>query len=138
MAIGAGGGGDTGLRGLRMRAVLVGGLSIWVTLRAGDFLRRRVVRQGFDVGMAIDAGKHCAVNGVLHPGRIHEEAMRLSVDIDGQASVAMAGEAILVLELVLCRESDCPGKKSGKYDSRQKGMSRIHGNTMRRRVTMPP
>ena len=42
------------------------------------------------------------MNGVPELLLVDEEAVRLSVRIRGESGIAVAGEAILVFELVLC------------------------------------
>ena len=59
----------------------IGGLLFRVALRAGYLLRGLLVRLGFDSVMAIHAGEHGAVNGILEVLRIDMQAYLLPVDI---------------------------------------------------------
>ena len=69
---------------------------------AENFLRRRLVHEALDVLMAIDAGKfHRSMDRVLELLAIDKERDLLAVDVFGQRRVPMAGEAILVFDLVL-------------------------------------
>ena len=85
------GGGDLGVNAVRVALAFVG-----VALVAGDFFRGHVVREGFDVGVAIDAGK-CAVNRVLEFGLVDGDAVAVAI---GHAGVGVAGEAVGVLEFL--------------------------------------
>jgi len=71
-----------------------------VALGASNSQRSRLMRKALHVLVAVNAGKHAAVNGVLEFGLIHEQADGLAVFLRGQASVAMAGKAIRILELL--------------------------------------
>lgn len=85
------GGGDLGVNAVRVPLAFIG-----VALVAGDFFRGHVVRERFDVGMAVDAGK-CAVNGVLEFGLVDGDAVAVAI---GHAGVGVAGEAVGVLEFL--------------------------------------
>lgn len=100
MAIAAGGRRRLRRCHLRVRTVLVRGLLIGMTLRAGDLLWRRIVRQALHVGVAIHAREHRSVYGVLQLVRIHEQAMRPAVHVATQGGVAVTGEAVFVPRLV--------------------------------------
>ncbi len=78
MAILAGGGDLAGTSDLGVDAMRVGLAFVGVALGAVNFFRGRVVREAFDVGVAIYAGK-CAVNGVLEPARVDGEAMAVAI-----------------------------------------------------------
>src|SRR5215469_603791 len=131
VTIAAGGGGVAGSGQLCVRAVAVGRSGIGVTLRAGDLLRRRFVREALDVGVTVDAGKHGAVDGVLHLCRIDEKTARLAVHVLTERGVAVTREAVFVLELVLGRERSGYKRKAEDESSKQKKFTRVHGTTMR-------
>ena len=95
-------GGDLGVNTVRIALALVG-----MALVAGDFLRRRVVGEAFDVGVAINARK-CAVNGVLEFVGVDGDAVAVAI---GHAGVGVAGEAVGVLELLRGGWGGGPGKK---------------------------
>src|SRR5215831_19025108 len=80
---------------LRMEAALVGGLFLGMAGRAGDLLWRRFVRGTLDVGVAIQAREHAAVNRILEPLRIDVQADLLAIDLARERRVTVAGEALV-------------------------------------------
>lgn len=67
---------------------------------AADLLRRLLVREAFHVLVAIHAAHRQPVDRLLHLLRIDGKTDRLAVDLRRQRLVAMAGQAILVLQLL--------------------------------------
>ena len=82
-----------------MQGVLPGLLGFGVATVAGDLLGSGLVDRPLDVCMAIDAGEHGAVDGVLELCSIDVEAGGLAVDIAGERFVGVAGEAVGVFRL---------------------------------------
>lgn len=131
VAIDAGGSVHASSDGPGMKAAIVCGLLIGVTARTADFLGRGFMNRTFDVVMAIDAGKHAAVDRIFERLRIYIQTDRLAIHIMGQRGVAVAGEAIIGSRLrslfsaggkqiAGCQnqgESD-PGRKKSPYCSR--------------------
>lgn len=96
MAIDAGGSfAVAALHGLTVEAAIVGGLLVGVAGGASNFLGNRFVRRAFYVGVAVNAGKHAAVDRILESLRIDVEADGLAVFLMRQRSVAMANEAFV-------------------------------------------
>lgn len=50
--------------------------------------------------MAVDAGEHAAVNGMLEFGAVDEEADGFAFDLRGGCGVGVAGEAGFVLDFL--------------------------------------
>jgi hypothetical protein len=95
---------------------------VCVALVAINFFRGRVVREAFDVGVAIYAGK-CAVNGVLEPAGVDGDAMAVAI---GHAGVAVAGEAVGVLELLRGGWGGGPGKKEERGETDENPANDFH------------
>ena len=66
-----------------------------------DLLRRRVMDEALHVLVAIDAGEHGAVDGVLQLGFIDKQALRLAVDVLSHGGVRVAGKTVRVFDLRL-------------------------------------
>jgi len=126
VAILAGGGNFSGGGDLSVNAVRVALAFIGVTLVASDFFWRRVVRQAFDVCMAIDARK-CAVNGVLELVLVDGDAVAVAI---GHSGVGVAGEAVGVLE-PLRGGWGGPGKKEERGETNEGPVDDFH--SLRRR-----
>jgi len=115
------GGGRRSIRPLRdgVEAVLVRGLFVGVALGACDPGRSILVRRGLHVLVAIDAGEHSTVDGLLHLFGVDGEADRLAIRIGGgERGVRVAGETVGVLRLVLGAGERCPGEQED--DDRQR------------------
>ena len=96
MAIDAGGSlAVTTLHGFAVEAAIVGGLLVGMASGASNFLGNGLVRSAFYVGVAIDAGEHAAVDGILESLRIDVQADGLAVFLMRQRSIAMANEAFV-------------------------------------------
>ena len=80
------------LNSLAVETAVVRCLLVGVASCAGDFQGRSFVRGTLDVGVAIHAGKHAAMDGILEPLGVHMQAHRLAVDVVGQRSIAMASQ----------------------------------------------
>lgn len=50
---------------------------------------------GFNIRVAVDTGKHAAVNGIFEMLRIDVQADRLAIDVVGQRSITVAGQAFI-------------------------------------------
>jgi hypothetical protein len=111
------GDGDLGVNAMRVALSFIG-----VALVAGDFFRGRVVRDAFDVGMAIDAGK-CAVNGVLELVLVDGDAVAVAL---GHGGVGVAGEAVGVLELLRGSRDRGPKKKREDEQWNREPTSNVH------------
>ena len=121
VAVDAGGSRSTaGLGRPGMHGAGVGLLGSFMASGAGDFLWRRVVDKALDVGVAIDASKQAAVNGMLQLVLIDEEADLLAVFVSGQGRIAVAGETVGILDL----RSGAPG---GDCKGQQEQRSQSHG-----------
>jgi hypothetical protein len=97
VAIGAGcglriAGGD----GLGVKAAVVDGLFIGVAGGAVDFGRRVFVRRGFEIGVAVDAGKHGAMYRSFEFVGIHVKADGLAITFGAEAAISVAGETIFI------------------------------------------
>ena len=95
-----GGGGLSGAGFAGVNAARVGGLRVSVALGTGDFLRRGFVGETLYVGVAIDAMKEPAMHRVLELVLIDVKADDRAVDVLSEGGVAVAGEAVSVLELL--------------------------------------
>jgi hypothetical protein len=124
VAIDAGGCVHASMRRFRVEAAIIPGLLIGVALRAGDFLRCGFVGRAFNIGVAIHASEHAAVNRIFERLRIHGQADRLAVHIVSQARIAMAGEAIIGRGFrglfSAGSEKTTDGNKQGESDPRRK------------------
>ncbi len=112
------GDGDLGVNAMRVGFVRVG-----VALVAGDFFRGRIVRDAFDVGVAIDAGEHGAVNGVLGFVLVDGDAVAVA---RGHGGVGVAGEAVGVLELLRGSRGRGPKKKREDEQWNREPTSNVH------------
>lgn len=117
MAVFAGGhGAFAGLARFRVSAMRPGVERTGVALGAGDFFGRLVVRQALHVLVAIHAGEHGAVDGVLELVFVDVEADHRAVYVLGEGGIAVAGETVCVLELLRVggtgkkRKRQCPKK----------------------------
>ena len=97
------------------------------------------MRRGLHVLVAVDAGEHSAVDGLLQLFGVDGEADRLAVGIGGgERGVGVAGETLLVLRLVLGAGER--GQREQEDDHRQRTelarrfMLQVH---VRRAVTSP-
>lgn len=66
---------------------------------AGDAFQRGV-GEGLSVGVAVDAGKQGAMDGVAEFGAVDKEADGFAVDLGRCCAIGVAGEAVLVLEFL--------------------------------------
>jgi hypothetical protein len=67
--------------------------------------------QALHILVAIHAGKHGAVDGVLELGFIDKQALLLAVDVLTHGGVGVAGEAVDILEFVLGMRDGSPEKQ---------------------------
>ncbi len=131
VAVLATGGNLSALVHFRVDAVLIRLAGIGVALRAADFLRGRLVRQALHILVAIHAGEHAAVDGMLELALVDEEADRRSVLVrGGERGVGVAGEAVRVLELLRGVCGRGPGKKKENERANEKTSCNVH--TLRR------
>jgi hypothetical protein len=109
-----------------MQAVGVGLLRVRVTLGAGNFLRGGLVDRGLYILMAIDAGKHAAVDGVLQLALIHIQADLLAIHLRRHRSVRVADETVAILGLLLgaCRTD--PNKQGQHEHTSENSASGVH------------
>src|SRR5438270_10107182 len=84
------------LDGFSVIAAIISGLLVGVAARTGDLGRRGFMRRRFDIGVAIDAGKHSAMDRCLEPFRVDVEADRLAVNVLRHGGIAMTGQAFLI------------------------------------------
>src|SRR6266550_3762381 len=80
-------------------AAIVGRLLVRVTLGTRYFCGRGFVRRAFNVGVAIDASEHAAVNRVLECVGIDEQTHLLAVGVLGHGGIAVAYQAVFVAGL---------------------------------------
>ena len=95
-----------------MQAMRVSLLRFRVALGAGNFLRRSFVDKALHICVAIHAGKHAAVNGMLHLDFVHIQAGGLAVYIFCQCGVGVAGKAVRVFDLVFGASRGSPGEQT--------------------------
>ena len=95
----------------RMFAARVSLLRIRMALPTRDLLRRCVVHQALDIGVAVNARKQAPVDGVLQLAHIDKQAQRLPVHIGRQRGVRVAGEAVCILRLLCTMRQMGPGKQ---------------------------
>lgn len=81
--------------GLGVVAAIVSGLLVGVAAGTADFLGRGFVRGALYIGVAVHAGKHAAVDGILEGLRINVQAYLFAIDLMSQAGVTVAGEALV-------------------------------------------
>jgi hypothetical protein len=79
---------------LAVETAVICRLLIGVTSCAGDFQRSGLVRRALNIRVAIHAGEHAAVDGILEALRIHVQADRFAVYLVRQGGIAMAGHAL--------------------------------------------
>lgn len=84
---------------------------ILMTLGTRDLFGCRLMNRGLDVGVAVDACIHGAVDGMLQFILIHIEADALAMYILGQSRVGVAGQTVLVLGLGLLLGTGRPGPR---------------------------
>ena len=102
---------SSGFVGLRMRAVGVGILSVSMAVGTRDFLRRRFVREALYVLVAIHAGEHGTVHGLLELCRIDAKGFLLTVGLCGESLVRVAGETIFIFGLMFGASCEDPAKQ---------------------------
>ena len=90
----------TDIEGLIHDTTQENNLRVRVTLGAGYFLGCCIVNQPLHVGVAINTGKHAAVDGVLQFAFVHIQAGLFAVHVRGQRGVGVASKAVFVLGLV--------------------------------------
>jgi hypothetical protein len=94
VAVDAGGGVRVpALKRFGVMTAIIGGLLIGVTCGATDLFGSGFVGGALYVGMAIHAGEHAAVDGILEGFRIDMQANRLAIDLVAERGVAVTGEA---------------------------------------------
>src|SRR6266536_551570 len=81
------------LNRLTVKTAVVGRLLVGVTRRTGDSEGWSFVRRTLNVRMAVDAGKHAAVDGIFESLGVDVQADRLALDFMGQCGITVAGEA---------------------------------------------
>src|ERR1035437_2740210 len=81
MATNAGRGCRSVLLRCSVEAVLIRGLCVGVTLRAFDFRGGRLVWRRLYILVAVDAGEHAAMDGLLHLVRVDGEADCFSIRV---------------------------------------------------------
>src|SRR6202158_542270 len=77
---------------LAVEAAIVRSLLVRVAGFAADFQRRSFVRGTLDVGVAVHAGEHAAVDGIFERLRIDVQADGFAIDLVSQRGVAMTSE----------------------------------------------
>src|SRR5262249_53350182 len=96
VAVHAGGCGSIAdLRRLAVKTSVIGGLLVRMAGRAGDSLWSGFVRSALYVRVAVDAGKHAAVDRVLERLRIDVQANLFAIDLVGEGVIAMARQAFV-------------------------------------------
>jgi len=85
----------TTFEGFAVEAAIVGGLLVGMAGGTSNFLGNGLVCSASYVGVAIHAGEHAAVNGILESLRIDVQADRPAVFLMRQRSIAMANEAFV-------------------------------------------
>ena len=95
-----------------MKTVRIGQLCISVAVGTRNLFRRGFVDQAFYIFMAIDAGEHGAVDGMLQLFRIDEQADLVSVLIGCQGGIGVAGEAVFVLQLMFGASCKAPAEQN--------------------------
>ena len=134
VAILAASGNFAGACDLGVNAVRVGFVRVGMALVAGNFFRGRVVGEAFDVGVAIDASEHGAVNGVLEPGLVDGDAVAVAI---GHAGVGVTSETVRVLEL-LRGDWGGPGKNEERGETDEDPANDSHPLRRRfRRMSSP-
>jgi hypothetical protein len=83
------------LHGFAVETAVVSSLLVRVATRAGDFFRGSFVTGTLYVSVAVDAGKHAAVDRIFKGLRIDMQADGFSVDVVGQAGIAVARQAFV-------------------------------------------
>ncbi len=104
---------------------------VCMALGAGDFLRSGFVRETTNVGVAVDALEHGAVNGMLELVLIDVDAHRRAVYVLSESGIGVAGEAVRILELLRGVRGGGPGKTEKNECKRRKPASKVHA--LRRR-----
>src|SRR6185437_13173145 len=90
VAVDAGGGVRVpALNRFSVMTAIIGGLLIGVTIGATDLFGSGFVRGALYVRVAIHAGQHAAVDGILERFRIDMEANRLAIDLVAERGVAV-------------------------------------------------
>ena len=96
VAVDAGGGVRVpALNRFSVMTAIIGGLLIGVTSGATDLFGSGFVCGALYVGVAIHAGEHAAMDGILERFRIDMQANRLAIDLMTQRGVAMTSEALI-------------------------------------------
>ncbi len=78
-----------------MKAAIVGGLFVRMASGAGNFLGSGFVGRALYVCVAIHAGEHAAMNGILKRLRVDVQTDLLSILFVAEAGVTVAGKAII-------------------------------------------
>jgi len=126
----------------RVKAGIVGGLLVGVASSASRFRRRRFVRHGFYVAMAIGAAEG-AVHGALELLVVYIKANLLATLFFAQGVIAVAGEAIGIAQLLSEGNSAQQEKQSSERPHRARRAkargatgSRVHGTDLLQSVSL--
>jgi hypothetical protein len=103
---------------LGMEAALVRGLLISVAGSTGDLGWRGPVRRGLEVGVAIHAGKHAAVDRILELVRVDVKTDSLAVDHFTQRRITVTGQTVFVGGF-LCGSTGPGEQAQSKHQGRQ-------------------
>src|SRR6516165_1294863 len=85
-----------GFHSLCVKAAVICRLLVRMTLGAGDLGGCVFVRRGFDIGVAVDTGKHATVNRSLKGLWIYRKANLLPIAFCRKGVVAVTGQAVVV------------------------------------------
>ena len=128
---------SAGFSRLGVRAVRPGLLGIGMALRAAHRLLHLAVIQALHIGVAIDAAEHAAVDGVLQLVAVDKKAHLLAVDLRRHGVVRVAGEAVLVLQLLAAVRRRGPDKQAHRKRLSEDSSCRVHvSEQMLRRASL--
>ena len=94
-----------------VRAVRICGLRFSVAIGAGNLFRGRFVRETLHVLVAVDAGEHRAVHGLLQLFSIHEQIRLLAICFGRERLVGVASEAVFIFGLMFGASCEDPAKQ---------------------------
>ena len=127
MAVLAIGGDFAGGDDLRMRAVRRGVLCVGVAVGAHDLLRWRIMRKALHVLVAVHASElHGSMDGALEFLSVDVERNGFAVDLGGQTRIAVAGETIVIFQLVLGANGEGRAQQKERERTEQYSAGNFH------------
>jgi hypothetical protein len=84
------------------------------------------MRQALHILVAIHAGKHGAMNGMLELAFIHKQADLFALHVRGQCGVGVTGKTVSILELMFGMSRTSPDKQGQNERLSENSFARVH------------